>query len=81
VGHRRITAAIASGSAALDECLDERAERQHGQPSLPGVFQGESNQPVGEPAALETLVDLGVDECDKSRARAVGGEADDLAVD
>jgi len=65
----------------FDECFDERTERQHRETPCSGIFQSEPDQPIGESATLEALIDLGVDERDQAGACPIGAEANHLAVD
>ena len=66
---------------ALHVVVDERTEREHRQPPLSRIVQGERDQPAAESPPLELFVDLGVYELDQAGLQAVLQEAGRLAVD
>ena len=65
----------------LDPGVDVGAERENGQPALPGVVEAEPGQVGRQAPALEGRLDLGVDQADLLAAALVGEEAGQLARD
>src|ERR1700678_3949919 len=65
----------------LDPGVDVGAERENGQPALPGVVEAEPGQVGGQALALEVGLHLGVVQADLLAPKVVGQEAGQLARD
>ena len=67
-------------AVSLDERLHKRTKRKHGQFSLASVLECVGDEALAQPAMLEALLDLGVDERDDAAAGLVGGDRGKLAI-
>src|ERR1700678_837261 len=65
----------------LNPGRDVGAERENGQPPLPGVVEAEPGQVGGQALALEVRLHLGVDQADLLAAEVVGERRGQLACD
>src|SRR6478609_7738136 len=61
--------------------IDEGTERQHRQPPVPRIVQGEGDQPAAKSPPLELFVDLRVHQLDQAGPQPVPQKARRLTVD
>ena len=68
-------------AVALHPIVDEGAEGEDGDAFRARPVEREAGQPTAEAAAFEAVLDLGVDQRQKTLAFAIDQEAGELAVD